>query len=81
MVATIYEVSAAILMGWAMFHLLLGRRSGLVGKTLYFLTAAEAGAICVPAHWHFPSPESILPVLTITIIYQELFINYRNRVR
>lgn len=77
--AVIYEASAAVIAGWALFHLALGRRSGIVGKVLYFLTAAEAGAVCVPASWHFPSPETVLPMLAVTIVYQEVFINYRDR--
>lgn len=79
MVGVIYEASGAVIAGWALFHLALGRRSGLVGKILYFLTAAEAGAICVPASWHFPAPETVLPMMAITIVYQELFINYRGK--
>lgn len=73
----VYTVAALILMAWAIWHLAFGRRSGVVGKILYFLVAIEAGAVCFPARFHLPSPAAMLPILAVTIIYQEVFMNYR----
>ncbi|MCX5619909.1 hypothetical protein [Bombella pollinis] len=72
MVWDLYKVASAAIMVWALAHLLFGKSIGIIGKLLFFLTAIEAGAICLPAPWHLPCPEAVLPVVAVTVIYQEL---------